>query len=361
MKPGFAVGRRSSARKIAATPMETRNEEQVVSSDEEMISQALFLVCFDNPFSPSSYADQCGSAPPEQDEFSFPPLPKAKNSKKLFSPPVIGPSKVSTPSLLGSPVRIAPPAVTVSCDAIETNVSNVHTPSLDAVNSCHPLVNNPGTEVIPSPAPSKNLSFASVVNGKASKRRVPVKFFPPPPDDAPVSIPIENLKAAIPISTSSTLLPTVAEVGKDDQNAPAEEFTLVTRKIKKNFNHNAQKSPYVAPVRTLPNYGNLPLVISSPSDSNSSPNSHTLPPSKPAGVKAVMSVYDVDSDKISGNNRFDVLSALDNSFSVFSDSDGSIVPIEPCDLLKEVNVPMVVAKSTEVQEKNCTKLSNSVQ
>ncbi|KAI3724124.1 hypothetical protein L2E82_35891 [Cichorium intybus] len=101
-------------------------------------------------------------------------LPQANQS--LSSPVQLNPSK-SQPQFLITPVN--PPS--------------------------QPIIDNPIYDIFTPPPCHNPISFASLVIGTASKRRVPVQFFPSPADqrDKPVCIPIENLKkASMPFATT---------------------------------------------------------------------------------------------------------------------------------------------------------------
>ncbi|KAI3708114.1 hypothetical protein L2E82_37182 [Cichorium intybus] len=220
--------------------------------------------------------------------------------------------------------------------------------------------------------------------------------------------------------------PSNSEVAKDDQIAPPVNFTVVTRRNKKSYNHIDRSLPKVGPLPKSTRNGNRigffkpyshppnsgkkisvavsgvvdpkkvasnnhitilkrPLNVSSqhtkppspvPSvslklDVNLSSLSLTLPStSNPSRVKMSRSVYDIEPDGLNGKNRFEILNAIDESFSVLCDQDGAAFPIEPCtvgnhmiDICIHVNTNIQVAKvkSTQVQEKKSTSSSSCSQ
>ncbi|KAI3779472.1 hypothetical protein L2E82_09193 [Cichorium intybus] len=239
------------------------------------------------------------------------------------------------------PIELPTPMVTIEPNPLLAQSNS----NCDLIAIEH-LEKNPRSDSPSIPSSAKELSYASVVNvgplPKSTRNGNRIGFFKPyshPP----------NSGKKIPVAVSGAVDP--------KKVASNNHITILKRLLNVSSQHTKPPSP-------------VPSVSLKPDVNLSSP-SLTLPStSNPSGGKLSLSVYDIEPDGLNGKNRFEILNAIDESFSVLCDQDGAAFPIEPCtvgnhmiDICIPVNTNIQVAKvkSTQVQEKKSTSSSSCSQ
>ncbi|KAI3496456.1 hypothetical protein L1887_38820 [Cichorium endivia] len=224
-----------------------------------------------------------------------------------------------------------------------------------------------------------------MVNSNASKRRVLITIFPPPADhhDKPVTIPIENLKiVSLPFGTTlfgrfmwihisfpkanHKIHEVWNKFGLQDVFMNNQHYYFFKFSLEQGLRQVMEEGPwsvYESPLslqRWRPglvlNKTNciMPpvvtaLVVSSINPPDSSSKTHPADPS-PSSRKG-FSIYDFDQEDLSGNNRFDILNSIDDSFTMLYDETSTAHPIEklhqsssrPCDPSNPIPIKILMS------------------
>ncbi|KAI3494520.1 hypothetical protein L1887_40733 [Cichorium endivia] len=379
-KPGVSIGRRSHSRKTIVNPMDVQFSNATESSDEDMptadantlmgSSTPLAIVhpskCIDGKdflrlsdltshvsvlqkeqaicttsssdvsgldmgvceFGQSSVAMAsekkklddtkemsvaCELPPPLLDANAYPPLPKAVGQTVIPFVQQIVKTKITLPSLLRSPPTSTPP------------------PSVK-----NKKITNDAARKTP-PAGQNSFSFRN------RNRRTQVKPYNSKPSlsqkkNSLHSNPVEHhFKSNLPLSKPGVSI------------------------LKRPLSSDSRNAQNIAPLLRI---AAAQQQISSTVDATSSPTS------KPVASLALNSIYDLKPDDFRGKNQFEILNAIDDSFSVFCEPNGLASPIVDCEnnsssglkpagdnlSAQSQNSSLNFSNSTIVGSSNCSKM-----